>query len=489
MRIRTPGIALLAALVFAQSPGAIKLHLAAETKKPPPVRTVRLVLHPAPAPRPALRYQLLPPLSERRPGNAAVWWNRVPAEQFAFFQECRSKGGRADRIRKWFQVPLGDPREKELRKAADPLGPTGIFRTMERAARFTSCDWQLPIGEESVYEIPLPDCQQARLFTWLLAAKARAEIAEGRFDDAVRTLQTGYALARHIAESPTLVSSLVGIAVAALMNERIEEFIQQPGAPNLYWALVSLPQPLVDTRRAMEVERDGLYLTLPELRDLARKDAPPEVWRQTLQKLVREMEHLAEPEAPSENGAGPALSWALGGYPQAREGLIRYGYSRAEVEAMPVPKVILLYTLKTYEELCDEHFKWCSLPYAQARSKFPEFDRQTAYREVIPVVSLILPAVSAAKFAEARCQRDIAALAVLEALRLYAAGHGGRLPDRLSDISEVVVPDNPTLGEPFRYQRRGDTAVLEVLSPPEQAQAGSIRYEIRLAPGASPTGR
>ncbi len=220
MRIATAGAGMFLVLVFSQGFRQWQpASLAGEAPHSGGMRTVRMVLHPMPAPRPALRYQLLPPFSERRPGNAAVWWNRVTAEQFAFFHECRSEGGRLERIQKWFEVPLGDPREKELRKSADPLGPAAIFRSMDRAARFASCDCQLPLGEEPYFQILLPDLQQASIFGRLLAAKARAEIADGRFGDAVRTFQTGYALARHLGESPTLVSSLIGINVAGIMHQ------------------------------------------------------------------------------------------------------------------------------------------------------------------------------------------------------------------------------------------------------------------------------
>jgi hypothetical protein len=66
----------------------------------------KLVLHPMAAPRPALRYQLLPPLLDRGPGNAAVLYNKVPAEQYAFFREF---GRLYEKVEKWQQVPLSDP--------------------------------------------------------------------------------------------------------------------------------------------------------------------------------------------------------------------------------------------------------------------------------------------------------------------------------------------------------------------------------------------
>ena len=80
-------------------------------------------------------------------------------------------------------------------------------------------------------------------------------------------------------------------------------------------------------------------------------------------------------------------------------------------------------------------------------------------REIIPIAGTLLPAVQACKHAETRMNWYVAQLRVLEALRLYAAAHG-RLPDRLSAITEVPIPSNPFDGKPFTYRRDGDKAIL-----------------------------
>jgi len=52
-----------------------------------------------------LKYQLLPPLLERRPGNAAVWWNRLPAEHSSFLADFNKDGGLAEKIDQWVEIP------------------------------------------------------------------------------------------------------------------------------------------------------------------------------------------------------------------------------------------------------------------------------------------------------------------------------------------------------------------------------------------------
>jgi hypothetical protein len=71
---------------------------------------------------------------------------------------------------------------------------------------------------------------------------------------------------------------------------------------------------------------------------------------------------------------------------------------------------------------------------------------------------------------------------VVEALRLYAAGHEKRLPETLASIVEVPVPEDPGTGRPFEYKRDGDRATLS--GPPpigEQPNVGNVvRYELQI---------
>ncbi len=62
-------------------------------------------------------------------------------------------------------------------------------------------------------------------------------------------------MGRHVADAPTLICALIGLAITGLMDKRLEEFIQQPDAPNLYWPLADLPRPFIDLRKPMQGER------------------------------------------------------------------------------------------------------------------------------------------------------------------------------------------------------------------------------------------
>ena len=125
---------------------------------------------------------------------------------------------------------------------------------------------------------------------------------------------------------------------------------------------------------------------------------------------------------------------------------------------MPAAQVVLLYTMQTYDELRDDLLKYFFMPHPQVRKRMEQVVKQPAIdREIIPLFQayhggLIMPAENA----QTRINRDLAALQILEAIRLYAGAHDGQLPDRLGDITEVPIPLDPFRGEPFLYERTGE---------------------------------
>ena len=68
----------------------------------------------------------------------------------------------------------------------------------------------------------------------------------------------------------------------------------------------------------------------------------------------------------------------------------------------------------------------------------------------------------------------------VEALRLCAGAHDGKFPDKLSDLSEVTVPDDPVTAKPVSYSRTGSTAVLEMPGTEGSEGRDAIRYELNL---------
>ncbi len=120
-----------------------------------------------------------------------------------------------------------------------------------------------------------------------------------------------------------------------------------------------------------------------------------------------------------------------------------------------------------YRDLRDEQFKLSYLPWREARTRINEAEARLKSVKPGPLTVLAELQSSILNCLEAQMKLDrrVAALRVVEAVRLYAASHDGKLPEELSQITEVPVPDDPATGKPFEYRRDGAAAVLACRMP------------------------
>jgi hypothetical protein len=184
----------------------LALSCRADSTDPVPETLVRLNVRPAPAPTPALRYQLLPELGEMSPGNPIHNYLRYSVEQQGFFFDKEALKRREDLL----IMPL---QELAVRGARDYVRVA--LTHADRAARLDNPDWQIArkLKAEGI-ALRIPDVQALRPVAAALKVRFRAEVAEGRFDDAIGTAKTLFAMSRHLGEHPTFVGNLVGFAVA-----------------------------------------------------------------------------------------------------------------------------------------------------------------------------------------------------------------------------------------------------------------------------------
>jgi hypothetical protein len=268
------------------------------------------------------------------------------------------------------------------------------------------------------------------------------------------------------------------------MLSRVEELIQAPDSPNLYWALTDLPRPLIDLRKPLQGEKLLLPAEFVDLKAIETEPLSPQAQRRILKRLdfLRGVTG-SDPRSASEKRLG-FLPFALKAYPGAKRALIALGRKAADVEAMPVLQVILIDALQQYRRLRDDVFKWVNVPYPQARPRWMKLNediRETEKKNPGAAVFLaFVPALQKVHEATLRLERHVAALRCVEALRLHAAAHGGKLPAKLSDITEVPVPDDPVTGKGFVYQVNGDRVTLRdpPLADGRLALPAPLHYEL-----------
>jgi hypothetical protein len=404
---------------------------------------IRLTVPPMPTPKPALRYLLLPELKEMSPGNP------VPNYLKCFMGQDFS----ADR---------------------ETLGSAAL-RQADRAARMDKPDWQilLKVKTDGI-RLPIPDVQKLRSLAAALQMRFREEVARRRFDDALVTAKTMFAMSRHLSEHPTLIGGLVGIAIAFVAIGPLEEMLEQPGCPNLYWALTNLPSPLVPLDKGMEGER---LLILAELHDL--DDRAPMSAAQ-LQKLIAHIDKLLALDGKPGNRARAWLDARARDdkvVSAARRRLIEVGLAEERLQGFPADQVILLDDKRAYEVRRDDAMKLMTLPAWQ----FEALAAQAEPAREPVLFEFFLPALQKVRRAQGRLEQRVALLRHVEALRLYAAEHDGRWPEQLADVP-VPLPPDPFTGKPFRYRVDGATAHLRGSPPPgEEKNPGyNVRYELTL---------
>ena len=129
---------------------------------------------------------------------------------------------------------------------------------------------------------------------------------------------------------------------------------------------------------------------------------------------------------------------------------------------MPEDQIVALYFADGYRELRDDYFKNSYLPARIAISRYAASEPSRVAAKQGPFILFVqlMPALQAAMYAELRIDRRVAALRAIEAIRLYTASHNGTLPESLSQITEVPVPEDPATGQPFEYHRDGNSATL-----------------------------
>ena len=434
---------------------------------------IRLTLHPAALPAPASAYRVLPDARDLVPGNAAAIYYRAfapLADNTTLFDEVKS--GQWDL---WLEKPVNDLPRAEVRSKLEVVAP--LLRELDLAARRRDCDWQLEGRPEGI-ALLLPEVQTFRQVARIIAVRARYEMAEGRDAEALRALQSGYALGRNLGRhAPSLIHMLVGAAITAVMDLELENLLQQPGAPNLYWALTVLPRPYFDPQPAVEEERSLLDRSWPGLKALEGGPMTPAQVQALRQEIGRVGSRLGL--VPPDLGDLAAQAWLQAqAYPDARKALLAQGLKAEDVDAMPLFQVVALATLREYRQDWDDYTQWIHVAdfehqpgYARARDKLRKSSERLGRLVLFPRarndgVNFFGPIAFEKIYAAAdRTDRRFAALRCVEALRLYAAGHDGRLPAALADVTDVPVPTDPVTGKPFEYEAHGDTARLAAPVP------------------------
>ncbi len=156
-----------------------------------------------------------------------------------------------EKIRQWRGVPASQLPLAEAEAVLKKYTPA--FDLLEKAICCKDCKWPAfkPGGAMTAN---LANLQQYRSLAFGLALRGRVAIAKKQYGEAVDIIRAGLRMAQQLGESDVLVQQLVAVAIGNVMCQEIEQLMQSPGSPNLYWALQTLPVPLVDMEKSITAE-------------------------------------------------------------------------------------------------------------------------------------------------------------------------------------------------------------------------------------------
>jgi len=422
---------------------------------------------------PVLSHLVLPPLEEITTGNAAVHFATAMApESYGFTRNADF----SKKLDLWLNAPLDKLPKDEMRFLANSF----ILAEADRGARKSYCDWQMKERLKDGVATLLPDLQGYRMIANLLRARARLHLADNHPELALRDIQTTLSLGRNIADGPTLIQHLVGVAVCQIGFNTLQEYMQHRDSANIFWSLGYMPGPFVPFMTALEGERLFIGAEFPGL----ERGKP--ISQEQARLLSIRFEKLMGMASPSTPSASPVFltGLALTGYTDAKEYLVRVKKLPSQVvEAMPVAQVVLLRQLEEYETIRDEIFKAAMLPAPQALAILRETDSKL---KKIPqtmgpstLLKLVLPSMAGVVRAHHRPDRTIAALRTIEALRHHVARHGV-LPENLEEMG-FPLPVDPFTLKCLVYKKAGAlSCTLQGIAPEGETpnQSNAIRYEI-----------
>jgi hypothetical protein len=466
---------LLAALIFATS------LLAQQPPEP-----IKLTVSLAAVPKQSLQYRLLPDRADLTAGNAATLYQRSLA--MLFENEFLLKELKKEYWSNWVGTATAEWPSKEV---AGKLAMTrNMLHEVELAARCKDCDWQISNRPEGV-GLLLPDVQAFRSVGSVLAVKARHEIVTGQFADAARTLQTGFALARHISEGPTVIQVLVGTAIAQMMIRQVDAWLITPNSPNLYWPLAVLPRPFIDPLRALTEDNrsiENMFPWVKKLEDPVWTDAQVKIAQEGLLKMH---DNFGLRKLNPDDLAGRVLLEAAF-LEEARNALKEQGFPAEKLDKMPAFQITAIHAFRDCRVAADDLLKWAHLPESlghPAHKKSVEQYNKAFFRlDVLYFRGLLkglanggaegLATPMALVFASTgRLDRRLAAIRTIEAIRMH-----GKLPAKLDDVTDLPVPNDPLTRKAFEYSVNGEVAKLHAPARPGETPtlANSITYELRL---------
>ena len=366
----------------------------------------------------------------------------VKAFEEPFFADTGSSGGAA--IDADALPPRGQPFTDEGKKElADALAENSEALKLLHAVPVSSRS-RYPVDLTTGFNTVMPYLGKLKKAASLLGAEAILEAAEGRTDNAVRSIQAGGRVADSLREEPLLISQLVRMASWAVVVSRLERAINLASFSD--GQMTQLQATLADADRLQPMERalsgelaSGLAVFT------SRKDG------------------IAAFNSGVPNQAAPAQSAQL----------------NVALTALRITG-LLAKDKAVYLQVMSTNLAAAGLPFPERlRTGKEAGSLATTLPTRLCIFSrMLLPALSRCFLSDAYCAARLRVAQAALGVERYRKAHAGALPASLQDLVPaqlVQVLTDPYDGKPLRFKRRDAGYVIYSLGRDEKDDGGLER--------------
>jgi hypothetical protein len=258
----------------------------------------------------------------------------------------------------------------------------------------------------------------------------------------------------------------------------IQEIMQSPGAPNLYWALATIPDSLSDMTEEIMVEREVVRRITNWLAEPISFEATADQWRDHFLvlgqrfKSIYSMSGLQNVDRlTNEQFQFAQALYLLGWYYQSRSKLHDLGYEPTAIDQMSSYEAIV--RAGVIDKRIDEIFKDALIPWEVTwidpqpwndRSKFENMNHSDL------VFDALVPAIAQIKTAAFRSRNKRNLLISLAALQASLASNPSPLRESVGEIEvEKLKPlpiwEDLNAKRPFQVKRNTDGSLLLLTKP------------------------
>ncbi len=446
----------------------------------------------APEAKPALAYSFWPDRSELVSGNTMVPIQRSLVLLLDKSNRKELNQQMSNQWDGWFESSLDQLPKEEIRKYLDEH--QSLLSELHRAEFLRDSYYDLGLESMRGLEVItflLPEIQNMRELSRLLVLETRLALAEDRIDDAIKSIRVNLRLADSAGASGGLIiCRLVGMAIANMSLEQVRSTMTHADSPNLYWAIASIPESIMDMQDALEYESTILSRVFPSISNIPAEEIADSAWTDRIVQAASDFGKLnGSSTVPTPEMQIAAGLLVIANADSSRRKLLSNEWNADRVAAMSPAEAVVRAGAISIRRIQDDFGKWARLPRAvrmqtierlEAMMQSEQFNNGDFLVEDIGRLlgSQLLPATAAALRAELRSEQTIARLATVEAIRDYAAIHGA-LPKSLQDVTHLPPWNDPVALGPFGYEFISDTEAV-FTSVPATPSAPDSKVILRL---------